>query len=327
MLCESLTEIYSSRLAKQALHSGQYQEGNIMKTIPPFSESVWKSVKDTGDLHPGLTFYRFFEVFGKDEGKHRVSLERMCKQSLPFANKLADRLENQREALEATGIWKMKTFDATLGTRMAMGLGIPSQAENGLCLDHTHGIPLIPGSALKGVAQDYALMEQDALKDSHKRRQVKQDDHSFIAVFGAQTPEGNEPASGDFVSRSGHTVFFDAVPVSNGKKVYPFDMDIINPHYGDYYANEGDKPPADYIRPNPILFLTVKPGTVFRFALAARDVCFALNNEKTGEPGPEIRISAAELLGKAESFLKGALYNLGVGGKTRVGYGIFEGEE
>lgn len=134
-----------------------FKEGNVMKTIPHFSSSVWNSVKNAGDLHPGLTFYRFFEVFGTDEGKHRASLERMCRLTLPFADKLTDRLRDQQEALEATGIWKMKTFDATLGTRMAVGLGIPSQAENGLCLDHTHGIPLIPGSALKGVA--HSLLE------------------------------------------------------------------------------------------------------------------------------------------------------------------------
>jgi len=283
-----------------------------MKTIPSFSAQIWNTAKASGGLHPGLTFYRFCEVLGKKEGKYDAVLGLMTgKTAIPFAGKLAERVRDQAQALEATGIWKTKVFKNALETRMAVGMGISSQTENGICLDHTHGIPVIPGSALKGVAQDYALMEQ-----------IPKDDHTFVAVFGSQSSGSGAPDP-NFVPVAGHVAFFDAMPVSSAN---PFDTDIMNPHYGDYYSSEGGTPPADYISPNPIFFLTVKPGTVFQFALAARDACFSLNREENGKTQTNEKLSAEILLDKAVSFLKGALCNLGVGAKTSVGYGIFNRE-
>lgn len=278
-----------------------------MKTVPFMSQPAWDLVKKSGDLHPGLTFYRFFEMQRNGNGKNEPTLRCMAKKtSIPFAPKLKERIREQLNALEATGIWKKKLFEAKLSTRLAVGLGIPSQSENGIFLDHTHGIPLIPGSALKGTTQDYALLDQGYSKD----------DPHFVAIFGAQPPDSNP----HFVARKGHVVFFDAVPADTGN---PFDIDIMNPHYGEYYAQQGNTPPADYLKPNPILFLTVKAGIRFQFALAARKACFRMKKPDGSEPVYDI--PAQDLLDKATAFLEGALEHLGVGGKTRVGYGLFKG--
>jgi CRISPR-associated protein Cmr6 len=78
----------------------------------------------------------------------------------------------------------------------------------------------------------------------------------------------------------------------------------MTPHYGEYYRGEKRTPPADYLTPNPILFLTVE-RTEFLFALAARTP------------------KAVPLLPRAEEWLKGGLKELGIGAKTTVGYGYF----
>ncbi len=49
------------------------------------------------------------------------------------------------------------------------------------------------------------------------------------------------------------------------------DLDIMNPHYGDYYQKKKDNkgnpiPPADYLNPVPVTFLAVATGQRFSFA-------------------------------------------------------------
>ena len=86
------------------------------------------------------------------------------------------------------------------------------------------------------------------------------------------------------------------------------DLDIMNPHYGDYYQKKKDNkgnpiPPADYLNPVPVTFLAVATGQRFSFATFSRDK------------------SLAE---KATQWLIGGLTELGTGGKTNVGYGYFK---
>jgi CRISPR-associated protein Cmr6 len=82
-----------------------------------------------------------------------------------------------------------------------------------------------------------------------------------------------------------------------------FQLDIMNPHYPNYYKPEKN-PPADWESPNPVFFLTVTE-THYRFAIAARS-----------EQGNR-------LLDLAEQWLKGALADLGIGAKTSADYGYW----
>jgi CRISPR type III-B/RAMP module RAMP protein Cmr6 len=59
-------------------------------------------------------------------------------------------------------------------------------------------------------------------------------------------------------------------------------------------------PPADYLPPNPVYFLTVRSGTQFRFRLMAYN---------------------ADIIEQAVSSMHEAIELLGVGAKTRAGYG------
>lgn len=60
--------------------------------------------------------------------------------------------------------WQVKTADAArfkrrLASRMIIGLGGKGPLEIGITLDYITGLPIIPGSALKGLARTYALYE------------------------------------------------------------------------------------------------------------------------------------------------------------------------
>ena len=78
-----------------------------------------------------------------------------------------------------------------------------------------------------------------------------------------------------------------------------FDIDIMNPHFSQYYT--GSEFPTDFQSPNPIYFLTLK-GTRFQFLIVAQ---------------------TAPLLILAKNWFDEAIANQGFGAKSAVGYGYF----
>jgi CRISPR-associated protein Cmr6 len=87
----------------------------------------------------------------------------------------------------------------------------------------------------------------------------------------------------------------------------------MNPHYSDYYSNAGAVPPADYLSPVPVNFLTVRNADF---------LCYVGYS-----PLADTTESESETLIKAAAWLKAALTKHGVGAKTSVGYGFFEEKE
>ncbi|HLG60287.1 MAG TPA: type III-B CRISPR module RAMP protein Cmr6 [Ktedonosporobacter sp.] len=193
-------------------------------------------------------------------------------------------------------------FDATLEWRMVVGLGGESVLETDITLHHLYGIPFIPGSALKGLTRTFAAEQKayhvasEKLEAGLKPSLEETTDHPDIQrIFGTQ-------------ERAGTVIFFDALP-ANGK--YAFAVDIMNPHYPDYYGSlQGGaiKAPANNQSPNPITFLTIQ-NAIFTFALAVRD--------------PQHQ----EDLLIAQQLLQQAIEQYGVGGKTSAGYGYFKKED
>jgi CRISPR-associated protein Cmr6 len=100
-------------------------------------------------------------------------------------------------------------------------------------------------------------------------------------------------------SSAGKVIFFDAIPTNPENLV--MDLDVMNPHYSDYYQG-GNTPPADYLNPCPVFFLTIAPNSKFLFAVASED-----------------RI----LVQQAQTWLQTALRKMGVGAKTTAGYGLW----
>ena len=179
-------------------------------------------------------------------------------------------------------------FHASLDWRMVIGLGGESVLETDITLHHLYGIPFIPASALKGLTRAYVTREVEGYKSD----KIDNDNEEVKRIFGSQ-------------EHAGTVIFFDAMP-RNG--VTNFVLDIMNPHYPEYYA--GNKPPTNDQNPVPVTFLTVT-NTTFTFALAPRDTS---------------KKQHAKDVDQIETWLQEALQKYGVGGKTSAGYGYFKKE-
>lgn len=185
--------------------------------------------------------------------------------SLPYAEKYAFRVSPE---------W-----------RMVVGLGQVSILETSMTLDRITGIPIIPGSALKGLAASYAMLCHLEETDRSKA----EEDPTFKAIFGTE-------------GETGKVIFLNAVPTEPPK----LEPDIMNNHYPDYYSDKtGNNAPTPYQNPVPVYFLTLGRKSQFAFAVAGRD-------KKT---------DTEELVKQACDWLKEGLSTLGIGAKTAAGYG------
>ncbi len=123
---------------------------------------------------------------------------------------------------------------ATTG-RMVINLGAESASEVSIALHHTYGVPLIPGTALKGLAAHYA--------NSNMGAEWKKDTDAYKAIFGTG-------------KTAGYVTFHDALLVPEGAKTQPLKKDVVTGHHQNY--NKGDDvPPADWDSPNIIPFISV----------------------------------------------------------------------
>lgn len=173
-------------------------------------------------------------------------------------------------------------------SRVIVGLGAESVLETSIRLHRIYGFPLIPGSALKGLARSYAELV-DGKNES---------DPTFAHVFGQSPPNAS----------AGKVIFFDAVPADPNS--LQLDLDVMNPHYSQYYQ-EGDVPPADYLNPVPLFFLTIASESEFFFAVACWDTQIPPEKQK-------------HLAQQAQSWLQAGLQQLGIGAKTAAGYGLWQ---
>lgn len=242
------------------------------------------------DLHPGLLFKirkDYADWFENPEARE-VLVKRLCD------------LGPNPAYRQWLGRWKAcfpeggaggdgmaaSTLEMDVLGRLVTGLGDRGVFEWGLRLHHTYGMPLIPGSSLKGVVASLA----QSLRD--KAVAVGQDDGPMRdmqeALFGS-------------TEAAGMVVFHDAWWVPTQSCPTPFVRDVMTPHHLAYGSRD-DRPAADWDDPTPVSFVAVR-GRFF-FAVEASD---------------------KDLAGLAMQLLQRALTVHGVGAKTRAGYGSFHG--
>lgn len=232
-----------------------------------------------------------------------------------------------------------RSFIISTAYRLAIGMGYPSLIENGLLFHHTYGIPYIPGETLKGLARGVFLLSvYEAIKEEKEfKERLSEEPLSLIEnAFISEESKKQEDKLKAFIkslkdipvvfeeevkiekpyeffrkvfgtqTKRGEVIFFDAFPTDFDPQKH-FDIDIMNPHYSEYYGEKGKEPPADWYNPVPIHFLTVAEGVKFKVCLDS----LPLAEE------------SQDLLEKIEILLKVGLENFGVGGKRRKGYGWF----
>lgn len=208
---------------------------------------------------------------------------------------------------------KLRVVEGRLEGRLAINLAEGVIQNAGINLDRIFGLPLIPGSAVKGVTRSVAL---DELKE--KNNVVTLD--KFIRVFGVGKSEFNGDGElSEFASllekttlprdsqgnicreMKGAITFLQSTPTNEAKIV----VDITNVHTPDYYRT-GNVADLKNEKPNPNYFPAVERGAEFSFPLLLNSMS-----------------SDTALLDAAELWLKIALAQHGIGAKTAAGYGWF----
>jgi CRISPR-associated protein Cmr6 len=215
---------------------------------------------------------------------------------------LASHLLTQSIALPITG-------------RMIVGLGNASPLEVSIQLEHTYGVPIIPGSALKGLAAHFCDQVWSQENQEFAKSVEDEKDGQPIQRTGKlyQTLFGDTDASG-------YITFYDAwiQPEHLDQKDSGLLWDVMTPHHSAYYSaktyqngpNAGHRiAPSDFDDPNPIAFLSVS-GT------------FHLGISCSLPDSSESQLTRTkQWLALSLELLQQALAHWGIGGKTSSGYG------
>lgn len=259
----------------------------------------------------GLALERYLGMLGESEHTAQKNLYKEMAAfdpSGPTYKSAFDRWTSQFADLDR---FAHNTLEAR--SRIAVGLGADSVLETSLRLHRTYGVPILPGSALKGLAAHYCRRVYGGLA---KARATCEDVNDPVRKQYMPSPEwkpeqrrknladhGWDFTTHDLlfghVAGAGGVIFHDAwyVPGS-GPGGKPFLPDVMTVHHADYYGGKG-KPPADWDSPNPVAYINVAPGAKFLIALE-------------GE---------REWTDLAMRILTEALKNDGIGAKTSSGYG------
>jgi CRISPR-associated protein Cmr6 len=290
---------YSKKLQEAAK---SFDKGNFSlwfnKLIPLNNEKRCKACNEKNDDKEAVEYY---------ERKYNRLINNRTLKKL-----LKERHRSQRELCklyEKAG-YEIIDFNAVLESPLITGIGQSHPIETGMVFDHTMGIPYIPASSLKGIVRFAHMLE--LIKSDNLPNYINSDingeyivESNLITliptIFGGDADKEKEQQN-KTIKLKGKVVFLDAYP----DEVPDLYVDIINPHYSQYYSDiESKIAPADYLEPTPIKFLTIKAGTKFTFrALVARENTILIK---------PIKIA-----------FKKALEEEAVGAKSAVGYGSFK---
>jgi len=258
--------------------------------------------------HVGLAYDAWAPVVvdGRPESLGKVLDDRRGE----WLGKLAG-LSIDRDYPHFYGRWKASfgepdahTFELALASRLLVGHGNSSGTDVGITVHHTWGVPVIPGSALKGLLAHYLdAVHGPGQEGDPAREQCAGGQGSrgpgevYRVLFGAPEAGGKSaPAR----ASAGMIQFHDAIYVPHSvPEDRPFAADVLTVHQKSYYDSTGQSWPNDYDDPIPVAFLTIRPCVRLLFALS----------------GP------ADWRKLAERLLRNALEQWGVGGKTSAGYG------
>lgn len=207
-----------------------------------------------------------------------------------------------------------------MGLGYPHGLGTDEGEKNeaiklGFSLDYTTGLPIIPGSTVKGTLRSFFKLEEAkgfiAEFVGIPKNQVESLEGEIFegldsSTEGCETPESAlEPTPKPMPKPMPvwkRDVFFDAMPVAaDNRKQQLLSLENITPH-----RKQGNDIPAKLSQkglkdPQPITLLKVKPGVEFVFRFSLKDGL--IGGDK-----------------KRELFKEILLIN-GIGAKTNVGFG------
>ena len=242
---------------------------------------------------------------------HSVGIPGFVKEQVESAISVnTDVLEVLRSADYSVVNMRVQAPGLLIGSGLAHGLpGSEEDVKTGLQFDYTSGLPVIPGSSVKGVIRSaFPTIKEDKEQsneaDAEKLNYIK----SLIANIPEFSALGLEDKDilelGNQMFNHGD-IFADALLVGYGTRMKQhgpvkqvLTEDYITPHTGGPLA-----------QPVPIKIVKVAPGVTFAF-------CFKFNETKIGA-----KVVSASM---KKALCAAILQDLGVGAKTNVGYGVLK---
>jgi CRISPR-associated protein Cmr6 len=248
--------------------------------------------------HPGLVLHRFLIEQDNPEERRALLRAAIAASKNPALVKLYTlAYQRWRDGLPKPPVGIIKEADLKTAGRLIVGLGEESVLETGVRLHHTYGVPLIPGTALKGIASHYC---DHVWGQRHLGGQAREENQGFRRgeiyhrlLFG-NTEDG------------GAVRFEDAWLEPNSLTAAKEGLlpDIMTPHHPDWQTSPA-APPTDFDNPRPVAYLSVAGR--FHLALSWQGPA----NSTQADPWTELALN----------LLKESLCEWGVGGKTSSGYG------
>lgn len=242
---------------------------------------------------------------------HSVGIPGFVKEQVKSAISVnSDVLEVLRSANYSVVNMRVQAPGLLIGSGLAHGL--PSSEEDvktGLQFDYTSGLPVIPGSSVKGVIRSaFPTIKED----KEQSNEADAEKLNYIKGLIADIPEFSSLVLEDEdILELGNQmfnhgdVFADALLVGYGTRMKQHGPvkqvlaeDYITPHTGGPLA-----------QPVPIKIVKVAPGATFAF-------CFKFSATKMGA-----KVVSASM---KKALCSAILQELGVGAKTNVGYGVLK---
>jgi len=245
-------------------------------------------------------------AFNQWAGRQRDPLMRALERQTAYARSAASRKELAIQV------------EASVVTPLVLGIGGAHPSEVGLTLHWTLGVPYLPAPSLKGLCR--FGFEVEEINQFQSETELREQERSLMSVWTGKPmlDDRKEPRQERLVSDNltnpdwpptvehfgsqeamGTVRFLDGLPLPDGLAL---QLDIMNPHYPEYYRNHGASGPTECQNPTPILFWTVSPRSRFRLTLLVQE-------------------RHRSQLERAAACLKTGLQSYGIGAKTAVGYG------
>lgn len=208
-------------------------------------EAFQRAVQQPGEeRNLGLLFARGLPEWPDDDATKRGEafaqfIRHLTAQQAPASYRLA---YGRWKALTADPL-RAAQWEGTLDTRLFIGLGAPHALETCLSFSRPWGLPLLPGSALKGLARAHA-----------ERRGI---DAAVVETLFGRAPQGD----GDN-GEGGYLVFHDAWWMPNSAAT-PLAAEVVTVHHANYYGSFGDSAATDFDSPNPNAQLAARGGFLF----------------------------------------------------------------
>lgn len=214
----------------------------------------------TSTINPVLLLHRLWLDAHRDDlatALRAVQLRAVAAACANVPDELLDALHTRRHAATNALVarhpgWTRRRVLIEPMWRLVVGHGEDSVHDTSLTLSPTYGLPILPGTALKGLAASAAAENGWTKRDT--------------ILFGVPRP--HQPSE----AHRGSVLIWDALPTRPPTLV----LDVLTPHVKDYYdtANTTGTPtevPAEYHNPVPIRFLAVEKTPFRSYLIGSAD--------------------------------------------------------